>query len=111
MHVGVSSTGRTWVTMGPLGWATVGVFVLLPYYTAKYLLIGMWWLFVTAPIWAVRAAHQWKLERKVDEERQARAAQQREQSVHNRDSALGPWPGVSTSPKAQPGPRDWSSHQ
>lgn len=60
MRVGTGTGGRAWVTMGPVGWMTVGVFVLLPYYATKYTLVAMWWVFVLGP---------WKLYQLVQERR------------------------------------------
>ena len=43
MRVGVSSSGRWWVSMGPLGWLLYLV-VVLPVLAVWYLLLGLAWL-------------------------------------------------------------------
>lgn len=39
MRAGVSSAGRWWVSMGPVGWL-----VLLPVAAAWAVLVALWWL-------------------------------------------------------------------
>lgn len=41
----MSSSGRSWVSMGPLGWLFFLVFVL-PFLAAWWLLVGLIWLCV-----------------------------------------------------------------
>jgi hypothetical protein len=43
MRAGVSSRGRWWVSMGPVGWLLFGWFVA-PVILAVYLIIGLVWL-------------------------------------------------------------------
>lgn len=43
MRVGVSSAGRWWLSMGPLGWLLYLV-IVLPVLAAWYLLLGLAWL-------------------------------------------------------------------
>lgn len=45
MRIGVSSRGRWWISMGPLGWLVAGWFIL-PVMAAWYLLLGLGWLAV-----------------------------------------------------------------
>jgi hypothetical protein len=45
MRIGVSSSGRTWVSMGPVGWLIYLIFVL-PFLAAWWLLVGLIWLCV-----------------------------------------------------------------
>jgi hypothetical protein len=43
MRIGVSSSGRSWVSMGPLGWLLFLVFVL-PFLAAWYTVVLLVWL-------------------------------------------------------------------
>jgi hypothetical protein len=43
MRIGVSSSGRTWVSMGPLGWLIYLVFVL-PFMALWYTAVVLVWL-------------------------------------------------------------------
>jgi hypothetical protein len=45
MRIGVSSSGRSWVSMGPLGWLLFLVFVL-PVMAAWYAAVALVWLVV-----------------------------------------------------------------
>jgi uncharacterized membrane protein len=45
MRIGVSSSGRWWISMGPLGWLLAG-WVIVPVMAAWYLLIILIWLIV-----------------------------------------------------------------
>ncbi len=45
MRIGVSSSGRSWVSMGPLGWLLFLVFVL-PFMAAWYAAVVLAWLVV-----------------------------------------------------------------
>lgn len=47
MRLGLSSSGRWWVTMGPLGWLLY-LLVVLPVLAALYLLMLLSWLFLRA---------------------------------------------------------------
>lgn len=55
MRVGVSSRGKWWVSMGPVGWLIVGPFIL-----AFYAVIGVVWFliflvkFTAAAVTAIR---------------------------------------------------------
>ena len=45
MRIGVSSSGRSWVSMGPVGWLLFLVFVV-PFLTAWYVAVAVVWLCV-----------------------------------------------------------------
>ena len=45
MRAGVSSSGRSWVSMGPLGWLLFLVFVL-PFVAAWYAAVALVWLVI-----------------------------------------------------------------
>jgi len=45
MRIGVSSSGRSWVSMGPLGWLLFLVFVL-PFLAAWYAAAALVWLVI-----------------------------------------------------------------
>lgn len=45
MRIGVSSSGRTWVSMGPLGWLAFLILVL-PFLALWYAAVALVWLCV-----------------------------------------------------------------
>ena len=45
MRIGVSSSGRSWVSMGPLGWLIYLIFVL-PFLAIWYTAVALVWLVV-----------------------------------------------------------------
>jgi|HubBroStandDraft_6_1064221.scaffolds.fasta_scaffold00062_73 hypothetical protein len=47
MRAGVSSSGRWWVSMGPLGWL-LAIWLVGPLWLAWHLLLGVAWLCVLA---------------------------------------------------------------
>ena len=50
MRIGVSSSGRWWVSMGPLGWLLT-IWVIAPLWLAWHLLLAL----ILLIIWACRA--------------------------------------------------------
>lgn len=54
MRIGMSSGGRWWISMGPLGWLLTG-WIILPLMAAWYTLLLLYWL-VVAIVTAIREA-------------------------------------------------------
>lgn len=105
IRAGASNKRFMWVSMGPLGWMTVGLFVLLPWYMTKYTVLAMWWLFFYGPYVLVRTIRRRR--QTAAPARPSPAPDWTHEQSANRANSIGPWPNVSR----HAGPRDWSSHQ
>ena len=54
MRIGVSSSGRWWISMGPLGWLLT-IWVIAPFWLAWHLLVALVWVIV----WACQLIAAW----------------------------------------------------